>query len=54
MVNLLITAGADVNAVDKYNVTVMVIAKKQCMKKIIKILGTAGAKRLHKYRLMRL
>jgi len=44
MVNLLITAGADVNAVDKQNLTVMVRAKKSAHEKIIKILGTAGAK----------
>jgi len=36
MVNLLITAGADVNAVDKQNLTVMVRAKNQPMKKLLK------------------
>jgi len=44
MVNLWITAGADDNAVDKQNLTVMVRAKKSAHEKIINILGTAGAK----------
>jgi ankyrin repeat protein len=43
-VNLLIAAGADVNALDKQNVTVMARAKKTAHENIIKILEKAGAK----------
>ena len=44
IVNLLIAAGADVNALDKQNVTVMGRAKKNAHDKVIKILEKAGAK----------
>jgi len=54
MVNLLITAGADVNAVDKQNLTVMVRAKKSAHEKLLKSWKWQGQKWLHKSRLRRL